>query len=106
MPIINKTPHVLNVHLAGGGVREFTPTLPAARCAVSRVASGEIDGIEVDQVSFGEVQDLPPPEENVFLVVSALVASAAKHRTDLLVVGEAVRDGNGRVVGCKGLSRP
>lgn len=106
MQIINKTPHVLNVILADGSVRAIVPTLPAPRVSTKRVALDPVDGIPVDGVEFGEVVDLPAPVDGVMMVVSGLTASAVKGRTDLLVVGEAVRDADGKVVGCKGLSRP
>ena len=106
MQIINKTPHVLNVILADGSVRAIAPTLPAPRVATKRVALDPVDGIPVDAVEYGAVGDLPDAVDGVMLVVSALVAAACKGRTDLHVVGEAVRDADGKVVGCKGLSRP
>jgi hypothetical protein len=106
MTIINKTPHAIDVVTADGTVT-ITPTLPAARVTTKRVPVEPVDGIPVDRVEFGPVVDLPAPQDGVFLLVSAIVASApeAKNRTDLLVVGEAIRDATGKVTGCKGLSR-
>ena len=68
----------------------------------------DVDGviIETFKSAFGEVENLPPQEEGVMVIVSALVASAAKGRDDLLVPGELVRDDGGNIVGCKSLRRP
>jgi hypothetical protein len=104
--IVNKTPHVLNIIIGDGSVRAIAPTLPTPRVSTKRVALDPVDGIPVDGVEFGEVVDLPAPVDGVVLIVSGLTASAVKGRTDLLVVGEAVRDADGVTVGCKGLSRP
>lgn len=106
MQIVNKTPHALNVSLADGSVRTIQPTLPAPRVSTKRIALDPVDGIPVDAVEYGAVVDLPDAVDGVVLVVSALVASACKGRSDLLIVGEAVRDADGKIIGCKGLSRP
>jgi hypothetical protein len=47
--------------------------------------------------------DLPDRREGVILIVSALIAEACPDRDDLLYPGAAVRDAEGRVVGCDGL---
>ena len=55
---------------------------------------------------FGGTGDLPAPVEGVRLVVSLITASAAqaegRSTDDLLVVGEAVRDEGGRIIGVTG----
>lgn len=103
--IVNKTPHVLNVHV-DGDVVAIAPTLPTPRVSTKRVEIAEINGIPVDEVEYGEVLNLPEPKRNVFLVVSLLVAEACEDRDDLLVVGEPIRDDAGKIVGCRGLSVP
>jgi hypothetical protein len=50
----------------------------------------------------GEVTDLPAAEAGVLLVVSALVAGAAK-RSDVYSPGELIRDAGGNVIGARGL---
>jgi hypothetical protein len=40
-------------------------------------------------------------DEPVFYIVSSLVAAACPERTDLLVPGNAVRDADGKIIGCK-----
>ena len=54
---------------------------------------------------FGAVEGLPDPEEGVVWIVSRVVAEAAKERDDLLVTDDAVRDDQGRIIGCRALAR-
>jgi hypothetical protein len=63
----------------------------------------EIDGIKITRQYFGEVENLPPQNKVDRFIVSRMVAEAC-HRPDLLVPGPAVRDENGKIVGCNGLS--
>lgn len=100
----NCTPHSLNV-LVGEEVIDLAPTGIVPRCSQSEVTAGEVAGIPVTRQVFGEVIDLPEPEEGVFFVVSRMVAAACPERKDLLIPGPLVRDDEGRVVGCRGLSR-
>lgn len=100
----NCTPHSLNV-LVGEEVIDLAPTGIVPRCSQSEVTAGEVAGIPVTRQVFGEVIDLPEPEEGVFFVVSRMVAAACPERRDLLIPGALVRDDEGRVVGCRGLSR-
>lgn len=70
-----------------------------------------INGILVPTfyMSYGDPVELPDPEENVMLIVSALTANAAKQhgRTtdDLLIPSGVVRNSSGAVVGCTSFSR-
>lgn len=100
----NCTPHALNI-LVGDEVIDLAPSGIIPRCSQSEVSDGEVAGIPVTRQVFGEVVDLPEPEEGTFLVVSRLVASACPERSDLLIPGPLVRDEEGKVVGCRGLSR-
>ncbi len=103
--IINLTPHVLNIIIAEGEVRNVDPSGEIARVATSKVDCDAVDGIPVVKTGFGAVEGLPPQQSGVWLVVSRLVLSAATERTDLLAPGELVRDTAGKPIGCKGLSR-
>ena len=109
MLLKNFTPHnvviVMNeatkIVIPSDGIARVTETKTVA-------PSIDVDGviIETFKSSFGEVENLPPQEEGVMVIVSALVASAAKDRNDLLVPGELVRDNDGNIIGCKSLRRP
>lgn len=104
--IINLTPHALNLHGEGGSV-EIPASGQVARLAVTRE---QLDPITVGGVSLpvarptmGPITGLPEAQEGVILVVSALVADAAK-RTDVMAPGELVRDAAGVIIGARGLS--
>ena len=109
MKLKNFTPHnvviVMNettkIVIPSDGIARVTETKTVA-------PSIDVDGviIETFKSSFGEVENLPPQEEGVMVIVSAMAASAAKDRNDLLVPGELVRDNDGNIIGCKSLRRP
>lgn len=110
MKIVNLTPHALNLMSAGpdGPVVTIPPSGQVARCAVTRV---QVDTITVDGVTvpinktqFGAVSDLPDPQPNTVYVVSALVAQAVPERKDVFITDDAVRDEQGRIIGCRALA--
>ncbi len=103
MRLVNLTPHALNVRKADGTSIEIPPSGTVARRSVERVVVGEVDGITVYATKFGQLEGLPEPAEGTIYIVSALAAQACADRHDVLVPGEAIRDDNGRVVGCNGL---
>jgi len=90
------------------GVLEVPPSGTVARCAEQRenVLPLKIGGVEVvvSSVSFGAVENLPAPEPGTVYVVSALVLAAAPGRADVFAPGPAVRDADGRIIGCLGLT--
>ena len=99
--IFNLTPHAIVV-----GSRSFPPSGSLARVAMVVTPKGEIDGVPLFCTAFGQVEGLPPQEAGRYYLVSALVASAVKERTDLLSPSGLVRDGEGKVIGCEGFTRP
>lgn len=109
MILKNFTPHnvviVINestkIVIPSDGITRVTETKTPS-------TSIDVDGVVIEtfRSEFGEVENLPPKEGGVMVIVSALVASAAKGRDDLLVPGELVRDDGGNIVGCKSLRRP
>ena len=106
MELVNLTPHAVNVYGQDGKtlLASIQPTAPAARCKQEAVCVGALDGVPVYRMEFGEVENLPEPQEETVYIVSRLVATAA-NRADVYCPGAAVRDEDGRVVGCIGLSR-
>lgn len=105
--IINLTPHAVTVMKNDGSVAF---TLPAAepskvaRVGVTRKTLADVQGVVVTAATLGEIENLPDEQPGVFYVVSALLASAAPQRTDLLTPGELVRNSEGHPVGCRGLN--
>lgn len=53
---------------------------------------------------FGEIKNLPEPEEGTIYIVSQIVATAAKDRDDLFMVEDTIRDTEGRIIGAKNLA--
>lgn len=103
LTLSNLTPHTLNLVLPDGSVKAVPPSGQVARCASTSSQAGEFDGIPLSKTTFGQVQDLPEPQDGTLFVVSALVRQAVPHRTDVASPGDLVRDADGNVVGCKGL---
>lgn len=104
MEIRNYTPHAINL-LIDGEYIEYP-----SYGKVPRVSTVEktIDGnwpFEAVKVEYGDVQDLPDPEEGVVLIVSKMCADARPNRKDLWYPTRLVRDEAGRIVGCDALAR-
>lgn len=97
---VNLTPHAINIE----GGPEIPPSGMVARCAEVREQRRGIDGLEITLAWYGEVTGLPPAESGVAYIVSSLVLAAVPHREDVFAPGPAVRDEQGRIVACKGLS--
>ena len=109
MKLKNFTPH--NVVIVIDSTKKIViPSDGIARVTETKTVapSIDVDGVTIEtfKSSFGEVENLPPQEEGVMVIVSAMVASAAKDRNDLLVPGELLRDNDGNIIGCKSLRRP
>lgn len=104
MKIINLTPHDITI------MRPDRNILILASGSLARVSAqtetiGELDGIPVTETVFGEVEGLPAPKDGVVYIVSSLVAGRVPERSDVFIPNESIRDENGRIVGCKSLSR-
>lgn len=104
MILINATPHVLNIIVDGKEALTLAPSGICPRLAVTREPSAPVNGIPVVVPTMGSPEGLPEPQEGTAYIVSALVANASG-RSDLVFPGEAVRDPEGRIVGCNGLCR-
>jgi hypothetical protein len=109
---VNLTPHTLNVRALDGSTLVLPPSPNgAARVVYDRLPPEQtnIAGHEV-QISVAgsprEIVGLPEPEEGVVYVVAKAVADAATaHRGDLMSPGKLIRDADGNVTGCDGLTR-
>lgn len=104
MKIVNCTPHQLDVVCEDGSILTIEASGIVPRCTQTEAHVASINGIAVTKQVFGEVINLPEAQPGVFMVVSRLVASAAKGRKDLLVPGPMIRGEDGRPCGCRGLS--
>lgn len=117
--IINATPHAITIVSREGVqqdakkqflaetvevLKEIPPSGILPRVSMSNSPAGEIDGIPIEVVIYGEIEGLPEYQEGTFYIVSGLVAAAAvpAGRTDCLAPGALVRDKNNpsNILGC------
>ena len=108
MRVVNMTPHAVNLRSSDGAeLATFQPSGNLIRLSTETVPAGtiEVDGVTIPLTStvFGDPEGLPSEEEGTIYIVSALVKSALPNRKDLVVPNEAVRDDQGRIVGCLSL---
>lgn len=100
--IINLTPH--DIVVTDGPT--FPPSGTVARVTTQQVNAGNINGIPVKAQTFGNIVDLPAPQDDTVFIVSAIVLAAAKAqgRTDVVApdTANAVRDDNGHIVSVPG----
>jgi hypothetical protein len=121
MTLINATPHSITLVSREGVeqdskkqfiaeaeaveiLREIPPSGIIARVSMVNSPAGEIDGIPIESVIYGEIEGLPESQEGVYYIVSGLVAAAAAKigRVDCLAPGALVRDKNNPslILGC------
>lgn len=106
MEIVNLTPHDINfVNAAGEAVLTVPSSGTLARVSSRTIVTGSVAGIPVTETEFGSVEGLPEPQDGIIYIVSALVAQRCKHRNDVFIPNESVRDEKGRIVGCRSLGR-
>lgn len=104
--MVNLTPHEITFYAEDGAtIVGSVPSSGIARAAQFRKEAGKINGIPVNETKYGEVENLPDPQENTIYIVSVITAQAAKGRGDLYIVDDAVRDDAGRILGCKALAQ-
>ena len=102
--ITNLTPHeVTLVDDNGNIIATFPPSGVIARVSVKTIRVATINDIPVSTSSFGQVENLPEPNDEEVFIVSSLVAQRCKHRKDVFIPNESVRDDKGRIIGCRSL---
>ena len=104
MKIVNLTPHTVDLVRDGQIVESIPPTGEPARVSVESTIIGKINGFPLRKNVYGKVVNLPEREEGIIYIVSALVAQAVKYRYDIFVTDGAVRDADGKIIGCTGLA--
>ena len=109
MRIVNLTPHEVKIVDGGNNVVAVFPSDGVARVSQCDVLVDEINSIPVVKTEFGEVLGLPEPAEDTVFIVSRITVEVARARglntDDLLITSGAVRDDQGRIVGCRALAR-
>lgn len=105
MNIINLTPHKITVITEDENrnpcVHEFPPSGMIARVSSTQTIAARIGNIDVVKTQFGEVENLPEPQEDTIYIVSSLVAQALAGKRDDVVAPDtgptAYRDEEGRI---------
>jgi len=107
---VNLTPHQINiVNEKGEIILSIPPSGKVARVTARPVKVGEISGIPINKVEYGDIEGLPEPQKGVIYIVSILVLQALKskgiQRNDVLAPDtnpySVVRDEQGRIIGVK-----
>lgn len=111
MSIINCTPHPLSIIGLDGEVRNF-PKPPVStvlpRVAQDTIEAGSLDGIAEYITVFGEPENVPVNDGNIYVVSRLVITACAKHGVDhshLRSPGHLIRDDQGNIVASKGLAR-
>lgn len=99
--IINLTPHEINI--MGEKTMNIPPSGQIARVAEKTEIMGDVNSIPIIHKTFGAIEGLPESQPDTIYIVSLLVAQAT-NRTDVLTIGETVRNDKGQVVGAKSLA--
>ncbi len=105
--LVNCTPHAINIKTENG-----TVSVPAsgnvARVETTVVPVSELDnGVQIVKTVFNtdKVTGLPEPKEGTFYIVSLITLQALEGiRNDLFAPGNLIRDKEGNIVGCDGLT--
>ena len=106
MTIINLTPHAITFLDGNNSVlATIEPSGVVARASQTRDRVSEVNGIPVNQCSYGAVTGLLDPQDETIYLVSALTAQACRDRSDVFITDDAVRDENGRIIGCRAIAR-
>ena len=103
MRLRNFTPQTLNVKNIEGEMVQL-PSEGNAKACSKKTRIVTIEGFAVVANEYEGIEGLPEPEDGVFYIVPRMVILALPKRSDLLCPGELIRDKNGIVVGCEGLS--
>ena len=105
----SSTPHEVKIVDGGNNVVAVFPSDGVAWVSQYDVLVDEINSIPVVKTEFGEVLGLPEPAEDTVFIVSRITVEVARARglntDDLLITSGAVRDDQGRIVGCRALAR-
>ena len=104
---VNLTPHTINMWTDDKSVTaDILPSGTIARVSKKTVLVGYINGFPDKKAVYGEIENLPAPQEGVIFIVSGMIISALKdkgiQRDDLRQPGELMRDENNNPCGCIG----
>jgi hypothetical protein len=101
---LNYTSHAIDLIL-----NDTTTTIQSSGLVrLDEVDSGSSvhEGVTIRKTSLGQASGLPAPVDGVFIIVSMVVANALRGVRSDLVYPDVLRDGAGKIIGCKGFIQP
>lgn len=123
MKIVNLMPHDLTIFRSEdtrpAGLKGYVlahdavPLMRIPSAGISRAAAvenpvGQIDGIPMFRMAYGEPEGVPDPQPGTVFVVSSITAKACREAGrdthDLVMPARTVRDAQGRIIGCTAFS--
>ena len=105
MKFVNLTPHEIKIFSDEQKAIVILPSGHEARVSVTSTLEKEIDDIKVYKTTYGNIEGLPEPRLKTIYIVSSIVASRVKDRSDVMVPFGFVRNDKGVIVGCRGLQK-
>jgi len=111
MKLVNLTPHAITLFVDGG-----TITIPPSGEVLRAEETSTIQfhltlqegEVPVKKMEYGAPNFVPAQMPDTYYIVSALAAQALRRhhpdRNDFLVVADAVRDDQGRIIGARALA--
>lgn len=106
--IKNLTPHAVNIIAEDGSTIATFPSEGVARATQQAEKIGELNGVDIVSMKFGETVDLPAYEQGTFYIVSVITLNAAQAGGrligDLLMTADPVRNNEGQIIGCRRLA--
>jgi len=112
MKLVNLTPHAITLFVDGGTIT-IPPSGQVLRAEETSTIQFHLPLLEgevpVKRVEYGVPNFVPEQMPDTYYIVSALAAQALRRhqpeRNDFLIVADAVRDDQGRIVGARALAR-
>ena len=108
MKIINLTPHEI-VYIKADGTSETFPSSGNLRADRVELSREEKDGFIICKYGYLRQDMGEDINEDCYFIVSKITLEALKgldvDTSNFLIVGDTVKDDNGKVIGCRSFSR-
>ena len=103
--IINCCAHEVAIKV-GDTILRLPPCGVVPRAVSKRVVIGEVNGIPINAVEFGDVENMPAPAVDTIYIVSKICAEALRGvRDDVYITDGVVKDESGAPAYCAALSK-
>ena len=104
MKIVNLTPHKVHLVNEKGELCVYEPERAPARVQSVVDVVGSVNGIPLTDLKWGKTIGLPKKRKDTIFIVSKIVAENNRHRDDLFIVGETIKNEAGYTIGAHSLS--